>query len=164
METKKMIRWMNRTRIVAAVALALLLQSCHHAPASGLPVTTMNISSQTFTIEIATSDADQAIGLMHRDSMDSDHGMIFVNHDEEVRTFWNHDVHFPLDLVFLNASGNIVSMKMMPAWDESSFSSEVPAQFALEFNAGTAKKIGLTVGEHIDIPPAATSAGASHAQ
>ena len=85
---------------------------------------------------------------MHRDSLDPDHGMIFILQKEKVQAFWNHDVHFPLDLIFLDAGGNVVSLKHMDAYSEKIVPSDAPAQYVIELNAGTAARLGVKVGDH----------------
>src|SRR5580700_6243621 len=126
----------------AATLLAILLilspLGCHRKPDSNLPVTSMQIGSKHFDLEMAVSPHDQEVGLMHRDSLDSDHGMIFINSEEKPQTFWNHDTHFPLDLVFLNGSGGVVSLKHLDAYSEKAVASDAPAQYVIELNAGTA--------------------------
>ena len=135
--------------------LILLLATCCTSKDSGssLPVEQITIGGQTFNIEIAKSYHDQEVGLMHRDHLDSDHGMIFINDEPKVQTFWNQDVHFALDNIFLGPDGTVVSIKHMDAWSEKNISSEVPAQYVIELNAGTAARLNLHVGDHITLPP-----------
>lgn len=128
------------------------LAGCGRSSPTTLPTTHMNIGGQDFTIEIATSPHDQELGLMHRDFLGADQGMIFPFPDQKMRTFWNENVHFSLDLVFLDPGGSIVSIKRLEAWSERNVSSDVPAQYAVELNAGTAAKLHLGVGEHLAIP------------
>jgi uncharacterized membrane protein (UPF0127 family) len=89
---------------------------------------------------------------MHRDSLDPDHGMIFINSQEQPQTFWNHDVHFPLDLIFLGAGGNVVSLKHMDAYRDTAVSSDAPAQYVIELNAGTVDRLNVKVGDRLTLP------------
>jgi uncharacterized membrane protein (UPF0127 family) len=148
---------MNRNAWLIRVSLVLIaaLIGCDQRPASSLPVTRMQIGSETFNLEIATSFHDQEVGLMHRDQMDSDHGMIFIFPDEAERSFWNHDVHFSLDLIFLDAGGTVVSVKRLDAYSERGVSSDAKAKYAIELNAGTAKRINLKSGMQLALPPEA---------
>ncbi|MGD0540474.1 MAG: DUF192 domain-containing protein [Tepidisphaeraceae bacterium] len=139
-------------RIFTSLLFAVALIGCDRQAASSLPVTRMRIGAESFNLEIATSYHDQTVGLMHRDHLDADHGMIFPLPDETVQTFWNHDVHFPLDVVFLNAGGDIVSIVRLEAYNERGVSSEVPAKYAIELNAGTAARLKLKPGDHLDVP------------
>jgi uncharacterized membrane protein (UPF0127 family) len=143
-----------KIRLPSSFLILLLATSCSSRNSgSSLPVEQITIGSQTFNIEIAKSYHDQEVGLMHRDHLDSDHGMIFVNDHPFVQNFWNHDTHFDLDLVFLGPDGTVVSLKHLTAWSEKTVSSEVPAQYVIELNAGTGARLNLHVGDHITLPP-----------
>jgi hypothetical protein len=112
----------------------------------------MRIGDQSFELELALTEAQQELGLMHRDHLDSDKGMLFIFPDMQVRTFWNHDVSFPLDLVFLDSSGKIVSIKQMQKFNDLNVSSDVPAKYAIELNEGTAANVGIKIGDSLSIP------------
>lgn len=139
----------------AAGFLILLLAACCTSKEadSSLPVQRMTIGGENFNVEIATSFHDQEVGLMHRDHLDPDHGMLFIFPDEQVRTFWNHDTHFPLDLIFLDSSGAVVSLKHLDAYSDKDVSSGVVAKYTIELNAGTADRLHVHVGDRINLPP-----------
>ena len=141
-------------RLVPILLLLLILApaGCRQKQASLLPVTSMQIGAERFDLEMAVSPHDQEVGLMHRDSLDPDHGMIFPFPMEQTQRFWNHDVHFPLDLIFLGASANVVSLKHMDAYNEKTVASDAPAQYVIELNAGTVARLGVKVGDHLDLP------------
>jgi hypothetical protein len=145
---------MQLQRFIFALTLPALIfvSGCNHAPAGGLPTTKMQIGNTTFTLEIATSDHDMHVGLMHRENLDSDHGMIFSYPDEDVRTFWNHDVHFPLDLLFLDHAGTLVSIRHMKSYSDLNVSSDKSAEYCIELNDGTAQKLKLSEGQQLQIP------------
>lgn len=119
---------------------------------SGLSMTSMRIGSQTFTLEIANTDSARTRGLMRRDSMRADHGMIFVFPDEAPRGFWMRDTRIALDILFLDSTGNVVSIHSMKPYDLNSTHSAGPAKYAIELNLGAAASSGVTVGEVMDIP------------
>lgn len=115
----------------------------------------MQIGNRAFILEVARTDAEQEKGLMKRDSMPEDHGMIFPLPKEQVQVFWMKDTRFPLDILFLNGAGKIVSIHQMEAYDEKDTSSDYPARYAIELNKDVAAKTGVKVGEVLDIPPEA---------
>jgi hypothetical protein len=125
---------------------------CGRTSPTQLPVTHMNINGQNLVLEIATTEHEQEVGLMHRDFLGENQGMIFPSADMEMRGFWNHDVHFSLDLIFLDGGGSVVSIKRLEAYNERNVSSGVPAQYAIELNAGAAQRLHIVVGEHLAIP------------
>ncbi len=112
----------------------------------------MRIGSETFNLEIAIKPHDQEVGLMHRDHLDSDHGMIFISDEAMTQAFWNHDVHFPLDLIFLAADGRVISIKHMDAYNDRSVYSDGPAKYTIELNAGTAARLNLKLGDRLALP------------
>ncbi|HEX4053918.1 MAG TPA: DUF192 domain-containing protein [Tepidisphaeraceae bacterium] len=142
----------RRVRHILAFLLAAALIGCDQHPAGSLPVTRMQIGTETFDLEIATSSHDQEVGLMHRDHLDSDHGMLFIFPDEAERDFWNSDVHFPLDLIFLDAGGKIVSLKHLDAYSVKNVPSEARAKYTIELNAGTVARLNLKLGDRLTLP------------
>jgi uncharacterized membrane protein (UPF0127 family) len=125
---------------------------------SGLPTTKMNLGGKTFTIEIARTDKTREHGLMDRDSMPADHGMIFVFKDEQPRAFWMRNTRIPLDIVFISADGQIVSVHSMKPFDLSSTRSAGPAKYAIELNEGVAAAQNLKPGDKLEIPADARDA------
>lgn len=134
-------------------------------PAAGgpqsLPTVKMKIGDRTFDVEVARTSDQQAIGLMKRDSMPENHGMIFVFDEERLLEFWMKDTRIPLDIMYLDSKGKIVSVSGMQPYDLTSVSSNVPAQYAIELNAGMVKKLGVKAGDVFDIPPGARSSDKS---
>lgn len=125
-----------------------------------LPTTRMRIGEQTFVLEIANTDSSRTRGLMKRDSMPADHGMIFVFPDESPRGFWMRDTRIALDILFLNSSGKVISIHTMKPYDLSSTHSAGPAKYAIELNAGAVASTGVSVNDVLDIPPEARDAPA----
>ena len=124
-------------------------------PQSGLPVVQVKIGSKAYNVEVAADNYSREKGLMERDSMPGDHGMIFVFDDESERSFWMHNTRIPLDILFLDSNGSVVSIHTMKPYDESTTPSEKPAKYAIELNAGEAAACGVKVGDQLTIPAAA---------
>ena len=122
-----------------------------------LPTVKMKIGDRTFDLEVAKTSEQQAIGLMKRDSMPENHGMIFVFEDEHMLEFWMKDTRIPLDIIYTDGTGKVVWVQTMQPYDLSTVSSQVPAQYAIELNAGMGKKLGIKIGDVLDIPPGARS-------
>ena len=78
--------------------------------------------------------------------------MIFVFSDEQVRDFWMKNTFIPLDIVYLDNTGKVVAIRQMKARDETSVSSDAPAQYAIEVNAGAARQAGVKEGTTIFLP------------
>jgi uncharacterized membrane protein (UPF0127 family) len=135
-------------------------QTAPPAPASNLPTVGMTIGSKTYTLEIAAKTADRNRGLMYRDSMPADHGMIFAFAEPEEQSFWMKNTRIPLDILFLDPGGKIVSIQRMEPYVERGTKSKGAAQFAVELNGGEAKTTGVKEGDVVRIPDEVRNAGA----
>jgi len=143
-----------RSRFAVIWAFSLLVGCGNSATDQGpheLPTTTMTIGGKQFVVEKAITEFQQHMGLMRRDSLPPDHGMIFPFAVASPQTFWNHDVRFPLDVLFLDDGGNIVSIQHMRAYDDSD-TQAVTARYVVELNFGTAAQLGLKEGDHLNVP------------
>ncbi|MEA2710064.1 MAG: uncharacterized protein QOF78_2665 [Phycisphaerales bacterium] len=152
---------MTRSAIIACFVLsivALLAGGCGNGSASSgskLPTVPMQLGTKTFTLEIANDAAEREKGLMRRDSMSADHGMIFVFPGEERLGFYMRNTRIPLDIVFINANGVVVSVKQMRPYDANTTYADAPAKWAIELNQGQAAAAGVKVGDQVSIPEAA---------
>lgn len=137
------------------IALATVAAStgCATAPAHTQP--RVALASQVFSVELATTPAAQAHGLMERTSMEPSHGMLFVFQADEPRTFWMKDTRIPLDILFFDAHRRLVTIQAdaQPCHADPCrlYPSNVPARYVLELNAGTASRIGAKTGDVMTI-------------
>ena len=106
---------------------------------------------QKLDIEIAENQFERETGLMHRYSMENDQGMLFIFNDEAPRFFHMEDTYIPLDILFFSSDSTVVSLQENTTpLDETSLSSEGPAQFVLEINAGLTDQWNIELGDKID--------------
>jgi uncharacterized membrane protein (UPF0127 family) len=126
-------------------------------PQTGLRTVSMTIGGKPFTLEVADDDRSREIGLMNRDSMPADHGMIFPFAREEPRGFWMKNTRIPLDILYLDSSGRVVSVHTMAPYDLRTTNSAGPAKYVIELNAGVAAKLGIKAGDKLEVPPSAVS-------
>ncbi|WP_146620030.1 DUF192 domain-containing protein [Acuticoccus sediminis] len=103
-----------------------------------------------FTIEIADDPVERSRGLMYREAMDQDAGMLFIFADESERAFWMKNTILPLDIIYADANGTVVSIaKDTTPFSTASIPSDGPTQYVLEVNAGVADEIGLEPGDKL---------------
>jgi len=123
----------------------------------GLPVETLFVFSgdteHRFEVEIAATDRQRSMGLMFREKMPDDRGMLFLFEAAGQRYFWMKNTPLPLDIIYIDAAGEIVSI----AADTEPFSLDTipsggPAKYVLEVNAGIAKELGITPGDRVESP------------
>lgn len=101
-------------------------------------------------IEIAESEYETQTGLMYRESMEEKQGMLFIQEEVKVQNFYMKNTQFALDLIFIDENLKVVSFKKnAKPFDETSLSSQIPAKYVLEVNAGLAEKWFIEVGDSI---------------
>jgi uncharacterized membrane protein (UPF0127 family) len=113
---------------------------------------------RSFTIEVADDPVERERGLMFREKMDDDHGMLFVFEDQREVGFWMKNTPLPLDLLFIAQDGTIKAIKQGEPFSEAIISPGEPVRFVLELKAGTSAKNGIAVGDEarhkaIDLAP-----------
>jgi septum formation protein len=120
-------------------------------PSSGLPEMTLEIKGKKISVELALTEDSRRLGLMHRDTMEDDHGMLFVfpARDKKFRSFWMHNTRLPLSIAYIRDDGTIINVEEMKAYDESSIFSKEPARLALEMNKGWYHIHGVVAGDKV---------------
>ncbi len=102
-------------------------------------------------IEIADDDYQTQTGLMYRDNMAANHGMLFIFENTDYRSFYMKNTKIPLDIIYISDNKTIVSIqKNAKPLDETSLPSEGPAKYVLEVNAGLSDQWGLEQGDKIE--------------
>ncbi|KGQ18297.1 hypothetical protein LF41_1652 [Lysobacter dokdonensis DS-58] len=134
-------------------ASLLLLAGC--ASASGPWV---ELNGKRFDIEIADDDAERARGLMFRDAMDADHGMLFIHDVQAPQAYWMKNTRIPLDILYFDDARKLVSMQRdVPPCSLGDrcppYPSAAPARYVLELNAGQAQALKLETGAELKFGP-----------
>lgn len=112
------------------------------------------VGGETVVVEIADDPVERNRGLMYRDALGADRGMLFVYPDEQNRSFWMKDTKIPLTIAYLDAKGVIVHLADMRPLDTSSVPSGKPAMYALEMTQGWFAEHGVRVGDVVGGLPA----------
>lgn len=137
--------------VATAQRVALALTVLSFAPACGADGTvTLTINGHKITAEVADQPDERVRGLMFRDSLGADAGMLFVYSDDSERRFWMKDTRIPLSIAYLDASGRIVKLADMQPLNETGVPSGRPARYALEVNQGWFAKNGVTEGAVVE--------------
>jgi uncharacterized membrane protein (UPF0127 family) len=104
---------------------------------------------RAFTIEVAGTPEQRGRGLMYREAMADDHGMLFVFEDERQVGFWMKNTPMPLDLLFIATDGTLKAVLPGEPFSEAVISPGVPVRFVLELKAGTAASAGIAPGDKV---------------
>jgi len=110
----------------------------------------VSVGGVPISVEIADTPALRETGLMHRDSLPADHGMLFVYADEQMRSFWMRNTKIPLDIAFIDRNGSIVNIEQMEAQTDENTISTAPAMYALEMSLGWFEANGVGIGDRLE--------------
>ena len=141
----------NGFAYLLGAAFAASLAACS-ARATGPSV---ELKGQRFDVEIADTEPARERGLMFRESMPADHGMLFLFDDNAVRTFWMKNCRMPLDILYFDEKYKLVSVQQrVPACRSEPcpvYPSDGAAKYVLELNAGVADKLDVKPGDAIKL-------------
>lgn len=164
--------------MLASFAAAIMLAACD-APApmqnddaiveSQLPIVPLSIATASgthrFTVEVARTDAEQQRGLMHRERIAPDGGMLFPFAYPRTASFWMKDTPAPLDLLFVRPDGTIAAILHGRPGDLSPLSAGEPVSGVVELAGGSAERLGMAAGDRVQwgdcspYPPSDTPVG-----
>lgn len=151
----------NAARLIAAVLIVFASgcdKTADEEPAVvKLPVSTVALAGQTFTVELAYRARTRERGLMYRTELPSDRGMLFLFRQPARRSFYMKNCRIDLDLLYLNADGTISEMFAMtyprPGQEIQYYPSVTSVQYALELTAGTIQRLKLKPGDPVTFAP-----------
>lgn len=129
-------RWLSAAALVAPSAAA----------AQGMPLIELTAGIHRIEAEVAATQQNRMQGLMHRKSMATQRGMLFVFDAEARHCMWMRNTYLPLAVAFLDAQGRILNVEEMQPQTENNHCAAAPARFALEMNAGWFRARGLGPG------------------
>ena len=107
---------------------------------------------RTFSVEIADEPSERQQGLMYREHIDDDHGMLFVFAETQQVGFWMKDTPLALDLIFIGPDGRIRAIRRGEPLSLATISPDVPVRFVFEVKAGIAARLGIEDGDRVRHP------------
>lgn len=140
-----------RVGALAVVALTMLpLAACSD---EGRLVVNTDSGAHAFSVEVVDTPETRARGLMFRQELADDAGMLFDFEEEREVSFWMMNTFIPLDMIFIGADGVVktIHVNARPQ-DPTSIPSQVPVQFVLEIPGGRSDEIGLEPGDTVEHP------------
>jgi uncharacterized membrane protein (UPF0127 family) len=128
----------------ARFLLAVLLASAAIALADAkVRTTTLRVGTHPLKVEVVSTDEDRSRGLMHREKLGRDDGMLFIFDEPAYHAMWMKNTLIPLSVAFVDAQGVILNILDMEPQTLDSHQSAGPSIYAIEVNKGwfAAKKV-----------------------
>ena len=137
--------------MIAIVAVFLLSSAPVHRPNPHVILP----NDRVIRVELAINEEERAIGLMFRESLPEDRGMLFLFPSCAQHPFWMKNCFFPLDLIWMDEDGTVLAVvsDAPPCRDEDcpQYAPDVAACYVLEINGGLAKKWNIERGSQLRI-------------
>lgn len=146
---------MKSLRTVTAAAAAFTVTLMPGALAQELETGTLSIETesgvQSFNIEIADDRDEISYGLMNRESLAADAGMLFDFENPREPSMWMKNTLIPLDMLFITSDGTIqmIARNAVPG-SLRTISPGMPVKGVLEINGGRAAELGIMPGDRVD--------------
>lgn len=106
----------------------------------------------TVRVEFASTPLERQTGLMHRESLDEDAGMLFVFPSDVQTGFWMENTLIPLDIAHIAADGTVLEINTREPLDKTILPPAQPYRYTLEVNGGWFERHGLGVGAKVTLP------------
>ena len=154
-----MFKVTNKVNIILGIALFLIagilfLYTQNNNLENNKIISEVCFENKCFEVEIADTARKREIGLMNREYLNSNNGMLFVFDQAGVYNFWMKNVLIPLDMIWIDENNKIIFIKenAEPCKTEKceSFGSDEKALYILEVNGGVAEEMGLEIGDKVE--------------
>jgi uncharacterized membrane protein (UPF0127 family) len=145
-------RLSNSFLSIVLVALVTLEPFAAHAKDSAnapLPTIALKAGGQTIQAEVAATDATRQKGLMFREKMARNEGMLFIFNELAYHAMWMRNTPLPLAVAYMDDAGKIVSIHEMEPHTETTHQAAGPVRYALEMNRGWFAANKIKVGDSI---------------
>ena len=110
----------------------------------------LNISGHSLDVEVAKDEENIKKGLMYRDKLSKDSGMLFIFPQPEEKSFWMKNTKIPLSIAYLDENGNILNIEDMSPNSTEGVASRGKAKYAIEVNQGWFDSKGINPGDRVE--------------
>lgn len=143
-------------RVTVLLVLSVLLAGClNDEPQPTAGPTVCFETDDCVVVEIADEPTEKSMGLMNREGLAPDSGMLFVFENVVSPSFWMKNMRFPIDIIWITSDGLIVHIDLdaplCQAEPCSVYSPKKPVSYVLEVSANYTIEHGITVGSKVDI-------------
>lgn len=154
---KSFREFLHKPFLISVISLFLCtaIVFCVHANGSDKPLSELEIRTSSGTkhrllVELATTEEEKNRGLMFRQSMPKNQGMLFLYDSPAILHMWMQNTYIPLDMLFINEQSMIVHIaKNTQPLSLEVISSTKPAIAVLELNAGVTEELSIQKGDRV---------------
>jgi len=140
----------DRRAALRVLAAGLLVFAAAQATADAkLPTTTIKVGSHALRVEVVATDAERQKGLMFREKLGRNDGMLFVFDEPAYHSMWMKNTLIPLSVAFVDAKGEILNILDLEPHSLETRMSAGPASYAIETNRGWFAQRGLKAGDRV---------------
>ncbi len=153
-----MKEYICNAKLCLVVSLCMIAM-CFHAYAndtlqaselSQLSIQTQSGVSHKFEVEVAKTADQQRHGLMFRNTMPKNQGMLFIYDEPKILSMWMKNTYIPLDMLFVDKNGKVINIiKETTPLSLEVLSSSRPAVAVLEINAGVSEELSIQAGDAV---------------
>jgi uncharacterized protein len=143
---------MKKIRIASLAfvfAFMVIKVQAEEAPQLNLQRVTVSAGIHQIDAQVAVTSEQHAIGLMYRDEMPLNEGMLFVFQQPTMQCFWMKNTRIPLTAAFVADDGTIVNLADMKPQTTDSHCSQKPVRYVLEMNKGWFARKGVKPGSKL---------------
>lgn len=147
--------WLGSALVLAGILVLLSWQGFQTEKGGGFPRSHLEIARANgtkvgFRVEVATTPEQQHLGLMFREHLDADTGMIFLYPEDQPIGMWMKNTKIPLDMLFVEHTGRIakIIVNAVPE-DLTPLMSDAPERAVIEIGGGEAARQNIRVGDRV---------------
>ena len=137
--------------ILITAFISIIITSCQKQAVSKDDFV-IQIAGNKVHVELAVTMKEQSKGLMFRNKLAPDHGMLFIFPHIRRASFWMKNTRIPLSIAFIKEDGWIAQIEDMEPQSLKTYISDVKVKYALEMEQGWFKKKNIKVGNFVEIP------------
>ena len=145
---------MKRSSIFGLLILAVLLVTMYPVKKSAQNAPRLAINGNIIQVQVADTMAERTQGLSGRSSLGEYDGMLFIMNTKELHTFWMKGMQFPIDIIWIDGNAIVDISENVPVpnnqYDIPRIQPSGPVDRVLEINAGSAKKLGIAIGDRVE--------------
>ncbi len=143
-------KYFSAVKIIIPV-IVMVFFFCVACQKKEMTTTTLSINGRPLTVEIAHTNKQRVRGLMYREELDWNRGMLFIFEQEKILSFWMKNTKIPLSIAYLDDEGKVTDIFNMEPYSLNPVTSRFECKYALEVNQGFFQESGLSVGDRIDL-------------